>query len=476
MARPLKAGEPLAAARKAFAIATERGASSMTAKDMPTVGETIGSYDLLEKIAEGGAGIVYKARHWQTNEIVALKVLHKEIARNPVLLKRFEQEFRIAGKLDHPNIVKVLEYCATGGSPYFVMEFVDGKSLGDRLEQEGRMREEEALFIIVQVAHGLHRAHAQGLIHRDIKPDNVLVTKDNKAKLTDLGLAKDTDANVDLTRTGRGLGTPNFMAPEQFRNAKNASVQCDVYSLGATLYQMVTGKLPFGEADPVQLMIRKLRNELPAPRALVPHLSERVDWAIRRAMSADPKQRPASCREFVEDLTGQHTRMGDEAEAPPAEDTWYMIYNDKDGMVRTASGSATELHEAIKEGRYGALAGIAVSRSPGGPFAALNAFPEFRDLVVQPASGPPLSETSAANLAKLGRLMQGAQDGRTIDPAPAAAGVEDLHLSIPTRKAPARWSEPRWYAVLRFTLILVVGATTAVLAAKYLIPLLPALR
>src|SRR5262245_48803627 len=229
-----------------------RSIPSMTAKDVPTTGTTIGSYDLLEKIAEGSMGIVYKARHFQTSEIVAIKVLAKEIARNAVVLKRFEQEFRVAGKLNHENIVRVIEYCGTGNPPYFVMEYVDGPSLGDKLDREGKMREEDALYIIVQIAHGLHRAHAQGLIHRDIKPDNILITSKNRAKLADMGLAKDLDGSADLTRTGRGLGTPTYMAPEQFRNAKNASIRCDVYSLGATLYHMVTGELPFGVADPVQ--------------------------------------------------------------------------------------------------------------------------------------------------------------------------------------------------------------------------------
>src|SRR5262249_1096055 len=268
-------------------------------------GETIGNYDLVEKIAEGSMGIVYKARHWQTQQIVAIKVLSRDIARNPVFLKRFEQEFRIANKLDHPNIVKVIEYCDSGEAPYFVMEFVDGESLGERLERVGRLSEEEALHIIIQIAQGLHQAHRQGMIHRDIKPDNILVATDGQAKLTDLGLAKQEDASIDLTRTGRGLGTPTFMAPEQFRNAKNASIRCDVYSLGASLYQRETGQLPFPVTAPVASMMRKMQNDSPPPREVVPTLSQSIDRGIRRAMSAEPEQRPASCLEFVEEITGQ---------------------------------------------------------------------------------------------------------------------------------------------------------------------------
>lgn len=454
----------------------------MTAKDMPTTGETIGSYNLLEKIAEGSMGTVYKAEHWQTKQIVAIKVLAKEIARNSVVLKRFEQEFRVAGKVDHPHIVKVIEYCGTGATPYIVMEYVAGESLGERLDRVGQMPEDVALYIILQVAHGLHRAHAQGLIHRDVKPDNILLTTDNQAKLADLGLAKDLDGSADLTRTGRGLGTPNFMAPEQFRNAKSASVRCDVYSLGATLYQMVTGQLPFGVSDPVQAMMRKLRNDLAPPRALVPALSERVDWAIRRSMSAEPTQRPESCREFVEDLTGQSTRMGEEGDeaAPTSSHPWYVLYNDKDGIVRTTSGPSEELRPTLKAGAHGDLSAVRASRSPNGPFVPLSTFAEFRDLVVQPASGPALSETSAANLSKLGRLMQGAQGEHALqprkEPPPVAAPAEqDVHLRLPVRAASPR-SDLRSNEWLKVALILILGVATMILAAKYLVPLLPPLR
>src|SRR5262249_3054930 len=159
-----------------------------------------------------------------------------------------------------------------------------------------------------QVAQGLHRAHKLGLIHRDVKPDNILLTAEGLAKLADLGLVKELEADLNLTRTGRGLGTPHFMAPEQFRNAKNADARCDIYSMAATLYMMVTGELPFKSCGPPDAWMKKIHNELKPAREVVPTLSERIDWAIRRAMSADPNQRPAACREFVEDLTGHSTR------------------------------------------------------------------------------------------------------------------------------------------------------------------------
>src|SRR5207302_9263017 len=165
--------------------------------------------------------------------------------------------------------------------------------------RDGPLTEEEAIRLVAQICQGLHRAHKQKLIHRDVKPDNILLNPDGMAKLTDLGLVKDADNEMNLTKTGRGLGTPNYMAPEQFRDAKNADVRCDVYSLGATLYTLVTGEVPFGKVGPLECWLRKQRNEIPSPREVNPAISERLDWAIMRAMSGDADKRPASCKEFV---------------------------------------------------------------------------------------------------------------------------------------------------------------------------------
>src|SRR5262249_41228848 len=151
--------------------------------------------------------------------------------------------------------------------------------------------------LIVQVAQGLHRAHKQGLVHRDVKPDNILVTADGTAKLADMGLVKTSEADLNLTKTGRGLGTPHFMAPEQFRDAKNADSRCDVYSRAATLYMMIPGELPFRSNGPLDAWMKKINNELVRPREIVPDIPERCEWAILRAMTPDKDARPASCRE-----------------------------------------------------------------------------------------------------------------------------------------------------------------------------------
>jgi serine/threonine protein kinase len=346
--------------------------------------KSVGNYDLLEKIAEGGMGAVYRARHRPSGQIVAIKIMPSHTAQNAVLLKRFEQEFRAASRLDHPNIVRALDF-GDGDTPYLVMEFVEGESLGQKLQREGRMTESDAIRIIAQVAQGLHKAHKRNLIHRDVKPDNVLVRLDGVAKLADLGLVKETETDLNLTRTGRGLGTPHFMAPEQFRNAKHADIRCDIYSLGATLYQMVTGELPFRSNGPLDAWMKKIQNEVTPPRQLTPSLSERVDWAILRAMSADPDKRPASCREFIEDLTGKSTRRPPADAVVPQQELWYLVYKVELGAAHTVKGTVSAIRRSLKDGLLGDASNVRASRIKAGPFEALRGYPEFRDLVVAAA-------------------------------------------------------------------------------------------
>jgi eukaryotic-like serine/threonine-protein kinase len=353
--------------------------------DQPT---QLGNYDVLAKIAEGGMGTVYKARSRVTGDIVAVKVISPGPARNPIVLQRFEREFAAAKVLDHPNVVRALEYCGSGPHPFLVMEFVDGESLGQRVERCGAVPESEAVHFIAQVCDGLQRAHKQGLVHRDVKPDNIMVTPEGVAKLTDMGLVKDVENDLNLTKTGRGLGTPHFMAPEQFRNAKNVDIRGDVYSLAATLYALVTGRIPFANSNPLDCWMKKIRNEFPTPRELNPAVSDRVDWAIRRSMSAEPNQRPASCREFLEDLTGQsRTSSTPSSTAPPSgrSDVWYMVYKDETGQAHTVKGATEGIRKALKESLLGDAATILVGRSKTGQFVPIGSVTEFRDLVVAPA-------------------------------------------------------------------------------------------
>src|SRR5262249_6497909 len=220
-----------------------------------------------------------------------------------------------------------------------------------------------------------------------VKPDNILMTKDGTAKLADLGLVKETEADLNLTRTGRGLGTPHFMAPEQFRNAKHADPRCDIYSMGATLYMLVTGELPFKSCGPLDAWMKKVQNEIAPAKQRVPTLSDRVDWAIRRAMSADPEERPDTCREFVEDLTGHSTRkLPNLGNMLAKEDFWYLVYKDDEGTTHTVKGSVVASRRSLKEGLLGAASNVRACRVKTGPFELLKTYPEFRDLVLTPGT------------------------------------------------------------------------------------------
>src|SRR4051812_32358553 len=223
--------------------------------------QTIGKYTVMAKLSDGAFGAVYKASEPSKRRTVAIKVAATAVVRDAVMLQRFEQEFRSTNNLCHPNIIRGLEFGWEGPKPYIVSEYFEGESLWSRLEREGLIPEDEAVDLITQVAEGLHEAHKHGLIHRDINPENIWITNNGCAKLAELGLCKDLDEGADLTQPGHTLGTPNFLAPEQFGDAQNATIRCDIYSLGATLYMALTGQLPFAGRNLSSIMKLKIAND-----------------------------------------------------------------------------------------------------------------------------------------------------------------------------------------------------------------------
>ena len=390
------------------------------------------------------------------------------------MLKRFEQEFRAASRLNHPNIVRALDYGNASDTPYLVMEFIDGESLGQKIERNGRMSEADAIQIIAQVAQGLHRAHKQNLIHRDVKPDNILVTAEGVAKLADLGLVKETETDLNLTKTGRGLGTPHFMAPEQFRNAKGADVRCDIYSLGATLYQMVTGELPFRSSGPLDAWMKKIQNDMTPPRTMVPTLSERIDWAIIRAMSADPNRRPTSCREFVEDLTGHSTRrVPTAASKTPTGEMWYLVYKDENGTSHTVKGSTSAIRRSLKDGLLGDAENVRASRAKIGPFESLKEFPEFRDMLVMaaplnmPSGRAASSSPSSKSQAKSIETTTSWSPGDAATPRDASVPTEAPMIDL---EAPADSQQGMSYSWLMWVFFLALAVASAGLA-YWIIPI-----
>jgi serine/threonine protein kinase len=262
----------------------------------------MGPYELLEQIGRGGMGTVYRGRHRTNGQVVAVKVMASEAAADPVMLQRFEQEFRAANRLDHPHIIRGLDFGVEHGQPYLVMEYVQGQNLTQRVKDQGPCPLALALRLFLQLSDALHTAHSHQLIHRDVKPENILLTLDGQAKLGDLGLIKDLGQEGNVTRSRTCLGTLVFMAPEQFEDAKRANARSDVYSLGATLYYALTGLLPFQGRGQLTILKKKLHNDFVPPARAVPDLPPAVDAVICRSLDPAPKQRPATCEEFAAPL------------------------------------------------------------------------------------------------------------------------------------------------------------------------------
>jgi serine/threonine protein kinase len=269
-------------------------------------------YEFQKPIGSGGMGTVYRAFDRRSEQLVAIKVLKYKESDSPILHQRILREFRAATELEHPNIVRALSFETIDDINFLVYELVEGGNLFDKLEHCKRFSETDAVRIITQVGQALEYAHVRGVIHRDVKPDNILILADGRAKLTDFGLAKTIDSHEDnLTRPASGLGTPQYMAPEQFSDAKTVGPRSDIYSLGATLYTLVTGRLPFNGKSALAIMTQKEFEKYRSARTIVPGLSERVDAAITASMKPNPEDRPESCLAFFKLLMGRRRKAKD---------------------------------------------------------------------------------------------------------------------------------------------------------------------
>ena len=288
----------------------------MPQTETPTLtGRTVGGFRLEAEIGRGGMGVVYRGVDDQGGA-VAVKILAHHLTNRPIIRQRFLKEADLAMRLEHPNLVRALAVGEEDGLLYIAMEFVDGESLAEYVGRVGPLPERAAIHIAVGVARALHKAHREGLVHRDVKPDNVLLSKQGHVKLADLGLAKDIDNDMHLTKVDRGVGTPASMAPEQFRDAKFVDQRCDVYGLGYVLYVAVTGKLPFEGGTSVDLFLKKRSEDYIRPEVHSPGISDRTSAVIVRSLSADATRRPETAREFVELLLGDRPLEGSEVGIP----------------------------------------------------------------------------------------------------------------------------------------------------------------
>ncbi len=265
--------------------------------------QIIHGFELVRKLGEGGMGATYLARQESMDRLVALKVLRKSLSRDEQFVARFRREAQLAGKLDHVNIVQAIDVGEASGFHYLIMEYVEGRNLGDLMPESGPMSEEMALHTVIQMARALEFAHKHGIIHRDIKPDNIMVTAEQIAKLCDFGLARqDDDGGTRLTQTGTAMGTPHYVSPEQARGDRTVDIRSDLYSLGATLYHLVTGQTPFSGSSAVIVMTKHLTEQLPWPQDINPTLSAATAQVIAKMMAKDPADRYQTPRELAEDL------------------------------------------------------------------------------------------------------------------------------------------------------------------------------
>ncbi|MCZ6683865.1 MAG: serine/threonine-protein kinase [Planctomycetota bacterium] len=265
--------------------------------------QQIPGFQIMQKIGAGAMATVYKAKQLSLDRIVAIKVLPKRLSENPEFVERFYREGRAAAKLNHNNIVQAIDVGENGGYHYFVMEFVDGSTVYDEFIKNRSFDEARALDIIRQVGLALEHAHARGFIHRDVKPKNIIITKDGTAKLADMGLARAAgDEAAAAAEAGRAYGTPYYISPEQVRGQVNVDFRTDVYSLGATLYHMVTGKVPFDGPTPAAVMHKHLKEPLIPPDHVNAKLSTGLAEIIERMMAKDRDKRYAATTDVLIDL------------------------------------------------------------------------------------------------------------------------------------------------------------------------------
>ena len=263
-------------------------------------GMRLGGCELLEEIGQGGMGSIYQARQVSLDRIVAVKILADHLAHNPSFVERFQREARAIARVNHPNILGVYDVGHQEGRHYMIMELVEGGSLAELLEKRGLIDPDEAVELVLQAARGLECAANQNIIHRDVKPDNIMLTKQQVVKVSDFGLAKELDST--MTETQAVMGTPAYMSPEQC-DGRDLDSRTDIYSLGGTFYRCLTGRLPFEADTAMSMMYRHKHVPLTPPHEIIPTLSRAISEVIVKMMAKDRRERYQSMGEVTRALS-----------------------------------------------------------------------------------------------------------------------------------------------------------------------------
>ena len=367
----------------------------------------LGDYQLLHKIGEGAMGSVHKAWQASFNRHVALKILFPHIANNEKLVARLYREGRVMGQLDHPNIVQAYEVNEDQGWHFIALEFVDGQSMQHWLAKLGKISIGDALHIVLACARALDYAHQHGFVHRDIKPDNILITQEGAVKVADLGMVKTGDNDdMSLTQTGHAVGTPWYMPLEQAKNAKDTDHRSDIYALGCMLYCFITGAPPFAGKTLIDVIRAKEIGTFPPARQFNPEVPERLDLIITKMTAKLPKYRYQTCAELIKDLGGlglaspQITFLDEDSasdsgvrKAPSTEDmpaycadpnTWYVRAKDADGRKVVQKLTTADVQKMLSDDSLGP--NNKASHDPNEGFRALATYREFQSIALVKAS------------------------------------------------------------------------------------------
>src|SRR4051794_8471164 len=320
-----------------------------------------GRYAVHHRLARGGMASVYLATDTRLDRRVAVKVMHPGLAGDPEFVARFNREARAAAGLNHPDVVSVYDQGTDDGHPFLVMEYVPGHTLRSVLRERLRLSPGEALAVMDHVLAALAAAHATGLVHRDVKPENVLVTPDGRVKVADFGLARAAAGATVTATNGPLIGTAAYLAPEQVRDG-TSDARSDVYAAGVMLFELLTGRQPFSGDSAVSVAYRHVNEDVPEPSSVAPGIPAELDALVLAATARDPFDRPADARALHTSLMSVRDRLGLHAAVPTATDASAPT----DTLVVDQTASATTVVAPSQPGQHSQPGGSGPARPPAG--------------------------------------------------------------------------------------------------------------
>lgn len=255
-----------------------------------SVGEKLGQYQIIEEVGKGGMATVYKAYHSELDRHVAIKVMDADMSKEKGFIERFKREARVIARLDNPHIVPVYGYDEYHGQPYLVLKYIDGQTLRDRMKNTS-LPTEEVLEYVKSVGDGLQYAHNRGILHRDVKPSNVLISSDGNTYLTDFGLAKVIKEGTSITTGDVILGTPYYISPEQAKNSEHLDEGTDIYSFGVMIYEMVVGRVPYESDTPISVIEDHIYTPVPLPTSFQPGLPLEIEQVLLKTLAKERQER-----------------------------------------------------------------------------------------------------------------------------------------------------------------------------------------